>query len=35
MPFDNLPQKPFGDIELLMEARGRMSVAFSERWRAC
>ena len=25
MPFDNPHQMPFGDLELLMEARGRIS----------
>ena len=25
MPFDNPHQTPFGDLELLMEARGRIS----------
>ena len=39
MPFDNPHQTPFGDLELLMEARGRISSRdtwvqghFQKRW---
>jgi hypothetical protein len=42
MPFDNPHQTPFGDLELLMEARGRISERdawvrghFQKGWRYC